>query len=333
MAWELGGHGRRSLPLPAAPRRAPTERSAPEPRVGARVLRALSCAGPWRGPPSGERPVEQRQRLLDGDGHGKAPRRSGPGADAGTELTMSLLRWGWMGEGVGRTSRCVCGAVMGRNRDGERASTRRLEQIHERDPRPAGADRALHRRAPRRRATQPRRRRRLDLPAGAARPRAAPPGQGGPLYVVCPLTVLGQTHADVGEGRDPKAAFSDALKRAAARSGSAARSERSPAGSCAPPRPPGPLHAVPARRIGGRTHSPARLPPPARTAATPPRRRGRCGPGSPRARRAPRRGPGHDRARGRPARRPASLPVPQLSHSSVALVWRCPERWRRRFLE
>ena len=33
--------------------------------------------------------------------------------------------------------------------------------------------------------------------------------------LVCALTVLGQTHADVGEGRDPKAAFSDALKRAA----------------------------------------------------------------------------------------------------------------------
>ena len=36
-----------------------------------------------------------------------------------------------------------------------------------------------------------------------------------PLYVVCSLAVLGQTHTDVGEGRDPKAAFSDALKRAA----------------------------------------------------------------------------------------------------------------------
>jgi len=37
----------------------------------------------------------------------------------------------------------------------------------------------------------------------------------GPVYVVCRLTVLGQTHADVGEGRDPKAAVSDAIKRAA----------------------------------------------------------------------------------------------------------------------
>ncbi len=40
-------------------------------------------------------------------------------------------------------------------------------------------------------------------------------GEQAPLHVVCSLTVLGQTHTDVGEGRDPKAAFSDALKRAA----------------------------------------------------------------------------------------------------------------------
>jgi hypothetical protein len=30
---------------------------------------------------------------------------------------------------------------------------------------------------------------------------------------------------------------------------------------------------------------------------------------------------------------PPSLPVRQLSHSSLALFWRCPERWRRRYLE
>ena len=40
-------------------------------------------------------------------------------------------------------------------------------------------------------------------------------GKPPPLFVTCSLTVLGQTHADVGEGRDPKAAYSDALKRAA----------------------------------------------------------------------------------------------------------------------
>ncbi len=44
----------------------------------------------------------------------------------------------------------------------------------------------------------------------------APDGYAPSLvYVVCRLTVLGQAHEDVGEGRDPKAAFSDALKRAA----------------------------------------------------------------------------------------------------------------------
>ena len=40
-------------------------------------------------------------------------------------------------------------------------------------------------------------------------------GKPPPLFVTCSLTVLSQTHADVGEGRDPKAAYSDALKRAA----------------------------------------------------------------------------------------------------------------------
>jgi hypothetical protein len=64
---------------------------------------------------------------------------------------------------------------------------------------------------------------RLNLVAGGAwtyqleplDPALRPSGPSGPLYVVCRLSVLGQTHADVGEGRDPKAAFSDALKRAA----------------------------------------------------------------------------------------------------------------------
>lgn len=36
-----------------------------------------------------------------------------------------------------------------------------------------------------------------------------------PLFVRCRLTVLGVTRQDVGEGADPKAAFSDAIKRAA----------------------------------------------------------------------------------------------------------------------
>ena len=40
-------------------------------------------------------------------------------------------------------------------------------------------------------------------------------GEQTSLHVVCSLTVLGETHTDVGEGRDPKGAFSDALKRAA----------------------------------------------------------------------------------------------------------------------
>ncbi len=29
---------------------------------------------------------------------------------------------------------------------------------------------------------------------------------------------------------------------------------------------------------------------------------------------------------------PAHLPVSQLSHSSLSLLWRCPERWRRRYV-
>ena len=36
-----------------------------------------------------------------------------------------------------------------------------------------------------------------------------------PLYVRCQLTLYGVTREDVGEGHDPKAAFSDAVKRAA----------------------------------------------------------------------------------------------------------------------
>jgi hypothetical protein len=36
-----------------------------------------------------------------------------------------------------------------------------------------------------------------------------------PIHVRCRLTVLGVTREDVGEGEDPKAAFSDAIKRAA----------------------------------------------------------------------------------------------------------------------
>jgi hypothetical protein len=36
-----------------------------------------------------------------------------------------------------------------------------------------------------------------------------------PVYVRCRLTLYGVTREDVGEGRDPKAAFSDAVKRAA----------------------------------------------------------------------------------------------------------------------
>jgi hypothetical protein len=36
-----------------------------------------------------------------------------------------------------------------------------------------------------------------------------------PIYVRCQLTAFGVTREDVGEGEDPKAAFSDAIKRAA----------------------------------------------------------------------------------------------------------------------
>lgn len=40
-----------------------------------------------------------------------------------------------------------------------------------------------------------------------------------PLYVRCRLTICGVTRQDVGEGADPKAAFSDAVKRAAVQFG------------------------------------------------------------------------------------------------------------------
>ena len=67
---------------------------------------------------------------------------------------------------------------------------------------------------------------RLNLVAGGSwsyeyaplDPALRPPTRDGEqtaLHVICSLTVFGQTHTDVGEGRDPKAAFSDALKRAA----------------------------------------------------------------------------------------------------------------------
>jgi Rad52/22 family double-strand break repair protein len=69
---------------------------------------------------------------------------------------------------------------------------------------------------------------RLDLVCGerwwtrfGALPRALVPrpshsAEGPPpLYVRCRLTVHGVTREDVGEGADPKAAFSDAVKRAA----------------------------------------------------------------------------------------------------------------------
>jgi hypothetical protein len=47
-------------------------------------------------------------------------------------------------------------------------------------------------------------------------PRLAPDDSGPvPLYVRCRLTVFGVAREDVGEGADPKAAFSDAAKRAA----------------------------------------------------------------------------------------------------------------------
>ena len=40
-------------------------------------------------------------------------------------------------------------------------------------------------------------------------------GEPPPLYVRCQLTLYGVTREDVGEGHDPKAALSDAVKRAA----------------------------------------------------------------------------------------------------------------------
>jgi hypothetical protein len=48
------------------------------------------------------------------------------------------------------------------------------------------------------------------LPRGGQRD-----GEPPPLYVRCRLTVFGVTREDVGEGTDPKAAVSDAVKRAA----------------------------------------------------------------------------------------------------------------------
>ena len=51
--------------------------------------------------------------------------------------------------------------------------------------------------------------------ADGLRPTERGEGQPSPLYVVCRLTVCGVTREDVGEGADPKAAFSDAVKRAA----------------------------------------------------------------------------------------------------------------------
>ena len=52
-----------------------------------------------------------------------------------------------------------------------------------------------------------------DLPAGLVAPRG---GSGEvPVHARCRLTLFGVGREDVGEGRDPKAACSDALKRAA----------------------------------------------------------------------------------------------------------------------
>jgi hypothetical protein len=45
--------------------------------------------------------------------------------------------------------------------------------------------------------------------------RLAGDGEPPPLYVRCRLTLYGVTREDVGEGHDPKAALSDAVKRAA----------------------------------------------------------------------------------------------------------------------
>jgi hypothetical protein len=53
------------------------------------------------------------------------------------------------------------------------------------------------------------------LPRALMPPRAHGDGEPPPLYVRCRLTVFGVTREDVGEGSDPKAAFSDAVKRAA----------------------------------------------------------------------------------------------------------------------
>jgi hypothetical protein len=51
-------------------------------------------------------------------------------------------------------------------------------------------------------------------------PRRAREAEGQPpLFVRCRLTVCGVTREDVGEGVDPKAAFSDAVKRAAVQFG------------------------------------------------------------------------------------------------------------------
>lgn len=51
--------------------------------------------------------------------------------------------------------------------------------------------------------------------ARALVPRRRGDGESPPLYVRCQLTLYGVTREDVGEGHDPKAAVSDAVKRAA----------------------------------------------------------------------------------------------------------------------
>lgn len=51
--------------------------------------------------------------------------------------------------------------------------------------------------------------------ARALVPRRKRDGEPPPLYVRCQLTLYGVTREDVGEGHDPKAALSDAVKRAA----------------------------------------------------------------------------------------------------------------------
>lgn len=50
-------------------------------------------------------------------------------------------------------------------------------------------------------------------------PRPLSDTESAPLYVRCRLTVLGVSREDVGEGADPKAAYSDAAKRAAVQFG------------------------------------------------------------------------------------------------------------------